>query len=102
MYWDLIVLLLLVVAVVLFFKRFSSSVYLIAIIDIFLRLLTFVSNNLGVPELSSLIDKYFPTSMMGIINRYSNGIINTVLMWCLFVIYCIFLFYITRTFWKRK
>ena len=97
MYWDLIVLLLLVVAVV-----FSSFVYLIAIIDIFLRLLTFVSNNLGVPELSSLIDKYFPTSMVGIINRYSNGIINTVLMWCLFVIYCIFLFYITRTFWKRK
>ena len=102
MYWDLIVLLLLVVAVVLFFKRFSSFVYLIAIIDIFLRLLTFLSNNLGVPELTSLITKYFPTSMEGIIARYADGIIYTVLLWCLFVIYCIFLFYIIRIFWKRK
>lgn len=102
MYWDLVVLIVLVVAVVLFFKKFSSFVYLIVILDVLFRLLSFVSINLGVPELSNLIDKYFPSSMAGLVGRYSSGIIETVLLWVLFVIYVIFEGYLIRIFCKRK
>ena len=43
-----------------FFKRFSSFVFLIAIIDIFLRILTFIKNNIGLKDVAYLIGKYFP------------------------------------------
>ena len=44
MYIDLIVLIILILIVVMFFKRFSSFVFLMAIIDIGLRILTFIKN----------------------------------------------------------
>ena len=45
MYIDLIILILLILLVVMFFKRFSSFVFAMAIIDIFLRILSFIKNN---------------------------------------------------------
>ena len=59
MYIDVIVLLVLLGVVIFLFRKFSSFVYAVAIIDIFLRILTFIRDN-SVPELKSLIGKYFP------------------------------------------
>ena len=99
---DLVILVVLIAIVVAIFKKFSSFVYFIAIIDIFLRLLTFIKIQLGIPELTSFLNKYFPVSVPGIINAYSSGIFNIILTWGYIVIFIIFEFYIIRTFFKKK
>lgn len=99
---DLAIFLILMALVIFFFKRFSSFIYFIAIVDIFLRILTFIKNNVNVPELYALINKYIPENIPSIIGRYTNGIIYTVLVWIYVIIFCIFLFYVTRTFFRKK
>lgn len=102
MYIDVIILLILLVAVIFIFRKFSSFVYAVAIIDIFLRILTFVRDN-SVPELHNLIAKYFPESIPAIMDTYTNGILFKVLMWIYVGIFIVFLFYITKYFiHKRK
>ena len=102
MYIDLVVLIVLLVVVVMFFKRFSSFVYFVAIIDIFLRLLTFIKNNIGLPDLAAVIDKYLPESVLAIVGNYTDGIIYTIIAWAFIVIMSIFLFYNTKFFIKKK
>ncbi len=103
MYVDLIIVLILLGVVVFFFRRFSSFVYAMAIIDIFLRILSFIKYNVDVPELKSLIGKYFPESIAAIINHYTSGIFNTIIMWAYVIVFAIFLGYITKYFiYKRK
>ena len=102
MYIDVVVLIVLLVVVVMFFKRFSSFVFFMAIVDIFLRILTFIKNNIGLPDVSALIGKYFPSSIPGIIDKYCNGIINTILQWAFVVLMCIFLSYIIKIFLRKK
>ena len=101
MYIDVIVLLVLLGVVIFLFRKFSSFVYAVAIIDIFLRILTFIRDN-SVPELKSLIGKYFPESIAGIIGHYSSGMFYTLLMWAYVIIFAIFLGYITKYFIKKR
>ncbi len=99
---DLIVILLLIILTIVFFRRFSNVVYAICIIDIFLRILNRLDILLGVKEYSNLVNKYFHDSMLDIIGSYTSGIIYTILVWILLFIYIVFLFYVTRTFFKKK
>ncbi len=101
---DLAIFLILMAVVIFFFKRFSSFIYFVAIVDIFLRILTFVKvqTKSSVPELYALINKYIPENIPSIIGRYTNGIVYTVLVWIYVIIFCIFLFYVTRTFFRKK
>lgn len=101
MYVDVIIVLILLAVVIFLFRRFSSFVYAVAIIDIFLRILTFIRDN-SVPELKSLIGKYFPESIAAIIGNYSDGIFYTILMWAYVIIFAIFLGYITKYFIKKR
>ncbi|MDD6879716.1 MAG: hypothetical protein PUD59_05815 [bacterium] len=101
MYIDLGIILVLLIIVVVFFRKFSSFVYAFAIIDIFLRILTFIKYN-SVPELRNLIGKYFPESISSIIYKYSNGTFTKILMWIYVVIFIVFLFYITSYFIKKR
>lgn len=99
---DLIIIALLIIATIIFFRKFSNVVYIICIIDIFLRILNKLDLLLGVPEYSNLVNKYFHSSMQNIIDSYSSGIINTILSWILLGIYVVFLFYVIRTFFRKK
>lgn len=102
MYIDLIILIILILVVVMFFKRFSSFVFLMAIIDIFLRIMTYIKYNLGLDDLSYIIDKYLPESIFDIIHKYTNGMVSTVLEWCFVGIMIIFLSYIIKIFIHKK
>ena len=102
MYIDLIVLIVLILLVIMFFKRFSSFVFFIAIVDIFLRILTFVKYNIGLPDVSALIGKYIPENIIAIIHKYSSGLVATILDWAFVVIMIIFLTYIIKIFANKK
>ncbi len=100
---DIVVIILVVGAIaVLIFKRFSSVVYYIGIIDILLRILNFIANNTPFKFINDFINSYFPDSISNIIEMYSSGIFTTVLLWSLCIIYIILLFYLIRTFFKKK
>ena len=102
MYIDLIVLIVLILVVFFFFRRFSSIVYFIAIFDILLRILTFFKNNIPLPDVAALINKYIPESIPAIINHYFDGLVYTILVWAFVIIMIIFESYIIRTFWHKK
>ena len=99
---DLVILLVLIGIVVFIFKKFSSFIYFVAIIDIFLRILTFIKLQISNYEIYSFLNKYIPTSIPGILNAYSSGILNTILVWLYVIGMMIFEFYIIRTFFKKK
>lgn len=99
---DLAILIVLMAVVIFFFKRIDSFVYFIAIVDIFLRLLTFIKIHVNVPELQALIGRYFPESIPAIIGKYTSGIIYTIFIWVYAIIFMIFLFYSARIFFRKK
>lgn len=103
MYIDLIVLILIIVAIIFYFRNFSSFVYLMCSLDILYRLLHFVADNVKVPELSNIINKYIPTSLLGMFGNYvgTENIIFIIIKWAIFVLYVVFLFYIIRILFKR-
>ena len=102
MYIDLIVLAVLILLVIFVFRRFDSFVYLMAIIEIFLRILTFVKNNIGLKDVAGIIDKYLPENIFSIIDKYTNGGVNTILKWGFVAIMAVFLGYIVYYFIKKK
>ena len=102
MYIDLAVLVILLVLVIIFFKRFDSFVFCMAIIYIFLRILFFVRQNIIVKGLEDVIDQFLPSSIPGLIDRYTKGVPNTILKWLFVLVMCVFLFYIIRIFIKKK
>ena len=104
MYIDLIILIILLILVLMFFKRFSSFVFFMAIVDIFLRILAFIKNNIGLDDVAHVIGKYLPESVFEIINKYTGSIpiLCTILKWAFVVIMCFFLSYIIKIFIKKK
>lgn len=100
---DIVVIVLVIAAIaVMIFKKFSNVIYYIGIVDIFLRILDFIANNIPVSVVSNFINSYFPNSVSHIIEMYSSGIFTTVLLWLLCIVYIILLFYLVRIFWKKK
>ena len=104
MYIDLIVLIVLIVVVIMFFKRFSSFVFFIAIVDILLRVLTFIANNIGLPDVSAVITNHVPGSIFAIIDSYITvgTTLNMVFKWAFIFIMICFLFYIIKIFINKK
>lgn len=99
---DVVLLIVLIVAGICFFRKLDSSVYYIASLDIFFRILTFIKNNLGSKDVSSFISKYFPESIPGVIDKYTDGIVCTILMWIYVAMFAVFLFYTIKILWKKR
>ncbi|MDD5865458.1 MAG: hypothetical protein PUD07_03085 [bacterium] len=99
---DLAIILILIILTIIFMRKFSNIVYLICIIDIFLRLLHNLEKMLGVREFSILVNKYFHNSILDIASSYTSGIFYTIIAWVIFGIYVVFLFYVIRTFFRKK
>lgn len=96
----IIIILVIVILVLLFKKNFSSVIYSIAIVDIFLRLVEFLSTNIG--GKFSLIFKGIPTSLGAVIGNYTDGLIELILLWGLFAVYVLFEYFIIKTFLKKR
>lgn len=98
----LIVLVIAIIIVGIYFKDFKSVVYFIGILDILFRLLHKLIDLINISNLTELIETYIPNSIEAIIDYYSSGILNTVLIWVLFLLYCYFVFYLIKYWLKKK
>lgn len=101
---NLIVFIIIVLIIVFLFRRFSSFVYAVCALDILYRLLHFIANNVHVKELSNIINKYIPESVVSMISKYTGtgGLLYTLVLWFMFIMYAFLLFYIIRILVKRK
>jgi hypothetical protein len=102
MYIDLIVIIVIVLALIMYFRHFSAFVFSIAIVDILLRILTFIRLNIGKNALSAFLNKYIPVSIPGIITKYTTGTIADILVWIYVIIMIIFLYYVIKIWFKKK
>lgn len=100
--FDVFLLVILIVAGLCFFRKFKSGIYFIAALDIFFRILTFIKQNLGSGEISTFIGKYFPESIPGVIDKYTDGVLCKGLMWVYVGVFTIFLFYTVQILWKKR
>lgn len=98
----LIIIVIAIIIVGLIFKDFKSEVYFIGITDILFRLLHKFTELINIKKITELINKYIPESLESVINYYSSGILNTVLIWILFLLYCYFLYYLIIYWIKKK
>ena len=77
-------------------------VYAIALIDIFFRLIHYISANIGIKGFYGWVRSIFPSSIPGLLDNYMNGIVLTIFIWIYVVLMVVFLFYIVRTFIRKK
>lgn len=93
---DLAVLLILIIIVVLVLKDVKWVTYLIGIVEIFLRLIHYIGDNLKIASLNNFINGYFPTSIFAIIGKYSSGVVYDILSWVLVLFLIWFLIYLVK------
>ncbi|MDO4962643.1 MAG: hypothetical protein Q4E75_00870 [bacterium] len=102
MYIDAIIVIALVIFCFCWFRRFSKIVYSIASIDIFLRLIDYIANHIGIKEFKHFVNRVFPDSFPAIIAKYTNGIFYDILLWLYIGIMVFFLFYTIRICLRKK
>ena len=102
MYIDAIIIVALIIVAFCWFRKFSKMVYAVAIIDIFLRLINYISSNIGISGFNGWVTSLFPNSMPGLLDKYMDGILLTVFVWIYVCLMVVFLFYVTRTFIRKR
>ena len=102
MYIDLVIVVVLIIVAFAWFRRFSKTVYAIAIIDMFLRLLNYISANIGIPKFHRWVKSIFPGSIPDLLSRYMSGVVLIIFIWVYIVLMVAFLFYTVRVFIKKR
>lgn len=99
---DAIVLILLIIVISFWFRNLESVVYLIAIVDIFLRILSTIKDNISSTEIYTFLNTYFPLSIPNIIDKHTSGLFNEVLHWVFLFVMITFEYYLIKYFIKKR
>lgn len=101
---DLIILVVILIVLMFFFRSFESFVYSFAIIDLFLRIIAFTLTLFGeyLGDVTTFLKTYIPANIPSIINTYSTGIFNQLLMIGYLIIFILFECYTIKYFFKKK
>ena len=99
---DAIIIIALIAAACIYYRRLDKGVYSVAIIDIFLRIFSYLIDNIKIEGITEHLNKYLPESIPSVISEYSDGMVVDVLTWVYVIVMGIFLFYIIKAFIKKK
>lgn len=88
-------------AVIFFFKNFNACVYFVVMVDIFLRIVTYLKINYFRDDAFSFFD-VIPSSVLDILNALELGVFSEVLSALYVIVYIIFEVLLIRFFVKRK
>lgn len=102
MYLDAIIIVALIILAFGWFRKFSKIVYAIAIIDLFLRLIYYISANIGIKGFYGWVKSILPSSIPAMLDNYMNGIVLNVFIWIYVIIMVVFLFYTIRVFIRKR
>lgn len=98
---QLIIFLIALFAVIFFFKNFNACVYFVVIVDIFLRIVTYLKANYLRSDAFSFFD-FVPADVPSIINSFQLGMFNEIIMVIYIIVYIIFEVLMIRFFVKKK
>lgn len=98
---QLIILVIALVTVIFFFKNFNACVYFIVIVDIFLRLVTYIKINYLRTDAFSFLN-VFPADIPTILRSFDLGFFNEILTVIYLIIYIVFEALIISHFVKKK
>ncbi len=101
MYIDLIICILLLVIMLVWFKKFDSYIYAFGILDILLRILYFIKTHIDLAVLNKILG-YLPSSISGLVMKYTSGTVETILLWVVVVLYILFEYHIIKFFAKKR
>lgn len=99
---DLAVLIILIILGIFLLKDIKYVVYLIGIIEIFLRIIHYIGDHIGMSDLNKVINNHFPTSIFNLLGKYTSGILYDILSWILVCVFIVFLFYLVKYLIRRK
>ena len=92
---DIVIIFIILLIVALVFKKASNVFIFFGLIDVFLRILDYIGNN-TISEINNFINKIFPASIPSIISHYSEGILESILMWGYILLMILFVYYVFR------
>ncbi len=92
---DIVIIFIILLIVALVFKRVSNVIIFFGLIDIFLRILDYIGKHTS-SDINNFINKIFPDSIPAIINNYSTGVLEDILMWVYVGLMILFLYYVFR------
>ncbi len=96
---GLIILVVILIIILAIFRNVRSFLYAFAIVDILLRIISFVCSQIG--EVNKILGK-LPNSIAAMIQAESSGTLETVLMWIYVGLYILFLSYLIPSFFGKK
>ena len=92
----LIIILIAFTVLVVLRRNVKWGIYVIGTSEVLFRLLHLLGDNLGVAEINSLVNKWFPESLFSIASAYTSGVIHSILFWVIIVLLFWFLFYLLK------
>jgi len=98
---DVVFIVVLLFVILLIFKSVDTMAYVVALTDIFFRIIAFINSYIPVKEINKFLNQ-IPSSIPAIINKYTGGIISDILMWALVICYAMFEVYVIRVLWKKR
>ena len=91
---DLIIILILFVGVIVWRRDIKFLVYLLGVLEIFFRLIHYIGDHIKFIDINSFVNKYIPTSVFSVFNKYTTGIVYDFICWTLVIGFCMFLYYL--------
>lgn len=98
---EFIIFIIALVAIIVCFKNFYSGVYFVVIVDIFLRVVTYLKDNLIRADVLDFLN-YIPASVSEIILSFNVDILTDVLLFIYVAIYIVFEVIIIKQFIKKR
>lgn len=98
---PLLILIIALVFIIFFYKDFHAFVYFVVIIDILLRIITYLKVNILRADAFSFLS-FIPENIPSIWSSYVTGTFSEILMAIYVIIYIIFEVFVIAKFIKRK
>lgn len=99
---DLIIIILLIALVAVFYRDIKFVTYAITAVEVFLRIIHYIGDNIHFISLNKFINKIFPDSLFSMFSNYTSGIIYDIISWTLILSFIIFLYYLVMYFIRKK
>lgn len=98
---ELAIIIVIIALSFIYFRKINNVIYTICVLDILFRVITRLESVLNISEFSYYVNKYIPESIEQIINKYTSGTLNEVLIYVYIGIYVIFTILIIKGMFKK-
>lgn len=98
---DLILFLILAGLVLFIFRKFSSFIYFIAIVEIFLRVVTYFKITFTKGAIFTFLNTYIPANIPTIMDTYADGLLLDVFIFMFVLGFIVFETYLVKSLFKK-